>query len=311
MSPAVNKSPPTPAEPPSISITTSVNPAFVWAFTVPKPDGSIHYANKVLEESCRYFGTKRIHTIPVGPVDKNNREPDSETLVFWLNKGIREAYIEHGADVMFLGTNPFADDILEWADELPKGRVFSTGTVYEEIIKMPFEKLTKDNPTRNDYAEDLIVCYQQLERYDDAEKLLDEEQLKVIKTLSIDLADSITKFIQDQTFNITEMKAILEVEELKTQTFLQADIQPTVQYVTPSGAPSPLIAATKGVKIPALNLNKGGGTSTTPSQGGLLVSKGHAYIGRNPVSSNETNEGNTKVKLIDIKILLRSCQPKQ
>ena len=35
-----------------------------------------------------------------------------------------------------------------------------------------FERLTKDNPTRNDYAEDLITCYQQLERYDDAEKLL-------------------------------------------------------------------------------------------------------------------------------------------
>ena len=38
-----------------------------------------------------------------------------------------------------------------------------------------FEKLTKDNPTRNDYAEDLIVCYQQLERYDDAEKLLQQK----------------------------------------------------------------------------------------------------------------------------------------
>lgn len=38
-----------------------------------------------------------------------------------------------------------------------------------------FEKLTKDNPNRNDYAEDLIVCYQQLERYDDAEKLLQQK----------------------------------------------------------------------------------------------------------------------------------------
>ena len=35
-----------------------------------------------------------------------------------------------------------------------------------------FEKLTKDNPTRNDYTEDLITCYQQLERYDAAEQLL-------------------------------------------------------------------------------------------------------------------------------------------
>lgn len=34
------------------------------------------------------------------------------------------------------------------------------------------EKLVKKNPSRIDYAEDLIVCYQQLERYDDAEKVL-------------------------------------------------------------------------------------------------------------------------------------------
>tara|TARA_B100000131_G_scaffold82697_1_gene79679 strand:+ start:8701 stop:9372 length:672 start_codon:yes stop_codon:yes gene_type:complete len=125
----------------------------IKAFTVPKPDGSILYANRVLEESCKYFGTKRIHTIPVGPVDKSNREPDDETLVFWLNKGIREAYIEQGADVMFLGTNPFADDILEWSDELPKGRVFATGTIYEDIIKMPFEKLTKEWLVRIAYEE--------------------------------------------------------------------------------------------------------------------------------------------------------------
>lgn len=35
-----------------------------------------------------------------------------------------------------------------------------------------FEKLNKENPSRNDYAEDLIACYQQLERYDNAEKIL-------------------------------------------------------------------------------------------------------------------------------------------
>ncbi|QWX85757.1 tetratricopeptide repeat protein [Cellulophaga sp. HaHaR_3_176] len=34
------------------------------------------------------------------------------------------------------------------------------------------EKLAKKNPSRIDYAEDLITCYQQLERYNDAEKIL-------------------------------------------------------------------------------------------------------------------------------------------
>tara|TARA_B100001094_G_scaffold144143_1_gene139646 strand:- start:29800 stop:30252 length:453 start_codon:yes stop_codon:yes gene_type:complete len=112
---------------------------------------------------------------------------------------------------------------------------------------------------------------------------------------------AIIKFLQAQTFTITEMKAILEVEEIKTQSFLPADINPTVNYITPAGAPSTLIGTKSGVSIPALNLTKGGGSSATPSQGGLLVSKGHAYIGRNPVSRNETNERNTKVKLTNIK----------
>ena len=108
-------------------------------------------------------------------------------------------------------------------------------------------------------------------------------------------ADAIIKFLQAQEFTITEMKAILEVEELKTQTFLQADINPTVTYVTPAGAPAPLGGSKKGVTIPKIDLSKNGG------QGGLLVSKGHAYIGRNPVSRNETNETKTKVKLVNIK----------
>tara|TARA_B100000287_G_scaffold63145_1_gene54896 strand:- start:2948 stop:3400 length:453 start_codon:yes stop_codon:yes gene_type:complete len=110
-------------------------------------------------------------------------------------------------------------------------------------------------------------------------------------------ADAIEKFLKAQDFTITQMKAILQLEELRTQTFLTADINPTAQYITAAGAPAPLIGSSKGVKIPALNLKKGGGDSVKPSQGGLLITKGYAYIGRNPVSANETNESNTLVKL--------------
>jgi len=35
-----------------------------------------------------------------------------------------------------------------------------------------YEKLVKENPNRGDFAEDLITCYQQLERYDEVEKIL-------------------------------------------------------------------------------------------------------------------------------------------
>ena len=65
--------------------------------------------------------------------------------------------------------------------------------------------------------------------------------------------------------------------------------------MSPAGAPAPLAGSKKGVTIPKINLSKNGG------QGGLLVSTGHAYIGRNPVSRNETNESKTKVKLVNIK----------
>ena len=110
-----------------------------------------------------------------------------------------------------------------------------------------------------------------------------------------DMSNAIVSFIQKQTFTIVELKAILEVEEIKTVAPLQADILSTVQYINPAGAPSPLIGAPKGVQIPAIDYKSTGG-----GQGGLMISKGHAYIGKNPVDANETNESKTKVKLIKI-----------
>ncbi|MEM9078547.1 MAG: tetratricopeptide repeat protein [Bacteroidota bacterium] len=42
---------------------------------------------------------------------------------------------------------------------------------YEKAVVF-FEKLTKKNPRRTDYGEGLVACYQQLERYEDAEAFL-------------------------------------------------------------------------------------------------------------------------------------------
>ena len=55
----------------------------------------------------------------------------------------------------------------------------------------------------------------------------------------------------------------------------------------------------KGVLIPKVDFNKDGG------QGGMMQSKGHAYIGRNPVPNGQTNEGKTKVKLLEENIVGR------
>ena len=107
-------------------------------------------------------------------------------------------------------------------------------------------------------------------------------------------ASAIIDFLKKQTFTITELKAVLEVEKIETVSPLTADVMPTVTYVTPAGAPAPLLGTTGGVLIPKLNLSTSGG------QGGLLIATGHAYIGRNPVNANETNENNTQVKLVNI-----------
>ena len=132
-----------------------------------------------------------------------------------------------------------------------------------------------------------------------------------------DISQAIITFLTKQTFTITEMKAILEVEELKTSGPLQADVLNSVSVnttVAPGIATTvagPLVGATtapgtgtgtvvsgkKGVLIPKIEYKKRGG------QGGAMTSVGHAYIGRNPVNTSETNEVNTKVKLLEENIV--------
>ena len=96
------------------------------------------------------------------------------------------------------------------------------------------------------------------------------------------------------------MKALLEVEEIKTSTTLPADVLANRLRTTVSTAGSAAAQTGTGisqespraVRIPSLELRKFGG------QGGSMQSKGHAYIGNNPIDSSETNERNTKVRLL-------------
>ena len=112
------------------------------------------------------------------------------------------------------------------------------------------------------------------------------------------LANAVIDFLTKQTFTITEMKSILEVEEISTTGPLQADVLPTVTIVNGFG-PGNVVMGTKGVLIPSINLKKFGG------QGGAMKAVGYAYIGRNPVDSEESNEDLTKVKLLDENIIGR------
>ena len=127
---------------------------------------------------------------------------------------------------------------------------------------------------------------------------LDDVQANNLFNVSEGIADAVIGFLTKQTFTITEMKSILEVEEISTTGPLQADVLPSVTIVNGFG-PGNVVMGTKGVLIPTVNLKKFGG------QGGAMKAVGHAYIGRNPVDSEESNEDLTKVKLLDENIIGR------
>lgn len=127
-----------------------------------------------------------------------------------------------------------------------------------------------------------------------------------------DISQAIITFLTKQTFTITEMKAILEVEEIKTSGPLQADVLNSVSVNTtvapgipttsgatlgPGTGTGTVVSGKQGVLIPKIKYKKAGG------QGGAMTSMGHAYIGRNPVNSSETNEEKTKVKLLEENIV--------
>lgn len=108
-----------------------------------------------------------------------------------------------------------------------------------------------------------------------------------------DITKAIIKYIKAQKFTITEMKAVAEMESIRTAAPTQANILPTVMYVTPAGVPAPVIGGTKGVMIPPLKFKKTGG------DGGVLMTKGYAYIGMNPVSPEKNDKyTNNVVKLL-------------
>ena len=124
---------------------------------------------------------------------------------------------------------------------------------------------------------------------------LDDVQDNNLYNTSEGIANAVIDFLTKQTFTITEMKSVLEVEEISTTGPLQADVLPTVTTAVGGN----VVQGKNGVVIPKVNFKKFGG------QGGAMKATGHAYIGRNPVDNEETNEDLTKVKLLDENIIGR------
>ena len=121
------------------------------------------------------------------------------------------------------------------------------------------------------------------------------EEVGNVPELAQGIADAVINFLTKQTFTITEMKSVLEVEEISTTGPLQADVSTTVT----TAAGGNVVQGKNGVVIPKVSLKRDGG------QGGAMKAVGHAYIGRNPIDNEETNEDLTKVKLLDGNIVER------
>tara|TARA_R100000808_G_C2063749_1_gene94075 strand:+ start:106 stop:537 length:432 start_codon:yes stop_codon:yes gene_type:complete len=113
-------------------------------------------------------------------------------------------------------------------------------------------------------------------------------QKKKVKQLAVGIADAMIDFIQKQTFQITEMEATVDIEEIRT-------LAPLTGVPAVPGAPV-IIGGTPSTPTPFV-LSKTGGA------GGTMIPKAKAYIG--PKSNKNVfglpNVDKTKVKLINVK----------
>lgn len=85
---------------------------------------------------------------------------------------------------------------------------------YEKAVVF-YEKLAETNPRRTDYAEGLVACYQQLERYDEAEAFLLEKIADpyVFPTFFIELGYNYTLQDQSEKAAVHYEQAIQKIDE--------------------------------------------------------------------------------------------------
>ena len=134
-------------------------------FTVPKNDGALTYATRMLEWSCNYYGTKRLHPIVVNSngVDWSREFYEGHEVEAQLRGGVAELISEGYADVVFIGVNEYPPDYENLCSyHTPGPRNLSRDSDMEwnnkhvkDIILQPFADLTKDQIIR--MADDLDV----------------------------------------------------------------------------------------------------------------------------------------------------------
>ena len=114
---------------------------------------------------------------------------------------------------------------------------------------------------------------------------LSEEIIKNLDIFTDEFVEAIKVFLTKQTWQITDMKAFVEIDEFETEAPQTADVLPTVMVnpgqavATPTGpgstsSPGILAGGKMGVQIPKIKFNKNGAP-----QGGRLKAVGHAFVG--------------------------------
>ena len=108
---------------------------------------------------------------------------------------------------------------------------------------------------------------------------LSQEQIDNVDTFAQDMTDGIKDFLTAQTWQITDLKAFVEIDELEIVEPQTADVMPTVQSIdipypagSPAGAvPTPLApnSLKDGVLMSKIKASKNAGMKTT----------GHAFVG--------------------------------
>ena len=107
-----------------------------------------------------------------------------------------------------------------------------------------------------------------------------------VDDLAQGLTDAIINFLTKQTFTITDMKASIQIENLRTTAPITTELPLTT--ITPVGPGS---AAPGQPILSALNLGNTGG------QGGILDTTGYAYLGKTTPKGDD-NSDETQVKLL-------------
>ena len=107
-----------------------------------------------------------------------------------------------------------------------------------------------------------------------------------VDDLAQGLTDAIINFLTKQTFTITDMKASIQIENLRTLAPITTELP--LNTITPTGPGS----APPGQPIlNSLNLGNTGG------QGGILDTTGYAYLGKTTPKGDD-NSDETSVKLL-------------